>query len=58
MQHLGSLPGDEWGFTAILDRDNGGDFSLTTSLVQAKLYGILKEYMPTLLIYLVIKLYM
>lgn len=24
--NLGPLPGDEWGFTAIFDRENGGGF--------------------------------
>ncbi|KAL2522680.1 Acetamidase/Formamidase family protein [Forsythia ovata] len=38
--NLGPLPGDEWGFTAIFDRENVADSSLTIFLAQLKPYGV------------------
>ncbi|KAL2522511.1 Acetamidase/Formamidase family protein [Forsythia ovata] len=38
--NLGPLPGDEWGFTAIFDRENVADSLLTIFLAQLKPYGV------------------
>nr|CAD1828201.1 unnamed protein product [Ananas comosus var. bracteatus] len=53
--NLGPLPGDEWGYTATFDRENGGGFLTDHFPLQPKLFGTLKGSMHIPLTYQVLE---